>query len=70
MASPKPAVIVRREFEATPDIVAQQLRACIVGPACQLVRFNKADEKASGFVVDLGTYNPGNNNGSDRKSVV
>ena len=66
MASPKPAVIVRREFEATPDIVAQQLRACIVGPACQLVRFNKADEKASGFVVDLGTYNPGNNNGSAR----
>ena len=66
MASPKPAVIVRREFEATPDIVAQQLRACIVGPACQLVRFNKADEKASGFVVDLGTYNPGDNNGSAR----
>lgn len=46
MASPKPAVIVRREFEATPEVVTQQLRACIVGPACQLVRYNKSAEKA------------------------
>lgn len=50
MPSPKPAVIVRREFEATPEVVTQQLRACIVGPACELVRFNKSSEKAKGFV--------------------
>ena len=55
MASPKPAVIVRREFETTPDIVAQQLRACIIGPSCQLVRFGTADEKASGFLTTYTT---------------
>lgn len=51
MPSPKPSVIVRREFEATPDVVEQQLRACIVGPSCQLVRYNKSDEKAKGLVA-------------------
>jgi hypothetical protein len=55
MASPKPAVIVRREFEATPDVVAQQLRACIVGPSCQLVRYGVAAEKASGFIATVAT---------------
>jgi hypothetical protein len=55
MASPKPAVIVRREFEATPDVVSQQLRACIIGPACQLVRFGKTDEKSKGFISTLST---------------
>ena len=50
MASPKPAVIVRREFETTPTIVAQQLRACIIGSAFQLVRFFKSGEKANGLV--------------------
>jgi hypothetical protein len=60
MASPKPAVIVRREFETTPDIVAQQLRACIIGPSCQLVRYGTASEKATGFLAaytTLGTDN-------------
>jgi len=61
MASPKPAVIVRREFEATPDVVAQQLRACIVGPSCQLVRFNQAEEKAKGFVATINTDTSANN---------
>ena len=53
MPSPKPSVIVRREFEATPDVVEQQLRACIVGPSCQLVRYSKSDEKAKGLVATL-----------------
>jgi hypothetical protein len=51
MPSPKPAVIIRREFEATPQVVSQQLRACIIGPACQLVRFANAQEKANGFIA-------------------
>lgn len=55
MASPKPAVIVRREFEATPDVVAQQLRACIVGPSCQLVRYANASEKGKGFVAAIAS---------------
>lgn len=55
MASPKPAVIVRREFEATPDVVAQQLRACIVGPSCQLVRYNQASEKSKGFIASVSS---------------
>lgn len=53
MASPKPAVIVRREFEATPDVVTQQLRACIVGPSCQLVRYSKSSERALGLFTTL-----------------
>lgn len=61
MASPKPAVIVRREFEATPEFVAQQLRACIVGPSCQLVRFNQAAEKAKGFIATINTDSSANN---------
>ena len=55
MASPKPAVIVRREFEATPDVVSQQLRACIVGPSAQLVRYGKAGQKANGLVATLAS---------------
>ena len=55
MASPKPAVIVRREFEFTPDVVTQQLRACIVGPACQLVRYSKSAEKANGLVATIAS---------------
>ncbi len=55
MASPKPAVIVRREFEATPDVVAQQLRACIVGPSCELVRYGVAGEKSKGFISTVAT---------------
>lgn len=55
MASPKPAVIVRREFEFTPDVVTQQLRACIVGPACQLVRYSKSAEKAKGLVATIAS---------------
>lgn len=55
MASPKPAVIVRREFEATPDVVAQQLRACIVGPSCELVRYGVAAEKSKGFIATVAT---------------
>ena len=51
MPSPKPSVIVRREFEATPDVVEQQLRACIVGPSCQLVRYKNSAEKAKGLVA-------------------
>ena len=62
MASPKPAVNVRREFEVQPDAVAQDLRACIVGPACQLVRFGVSDEQANGFIQTLSTYaTPGAN---------
>lgn len=53
MPSPKPAVIIRREFEATPEVITQQLRACIIGPACQLVRFANAAEKENGFVQRL-----------------
>jgi hypothetical protein len=55
MPSPKPAVIVRREFEATPQVVTQQLRACIVGPSCELVRFNNSAEKANGFVKTISS---------------
>lgn len=55
MASPKPAVIVRREFEATPDVVAQQLRACIVGPSCELVRYGVAGERSKGFISTVAT---------------
>lgn len=55
MASPKPAVIVRREFEATPDVVTQQLRACIVGPSCQLVRYTNASEKSKGFIATVAS---------------
>lgn len=51
MPSPKPAVIIRREFQATPEVVTQQLRACIIGPACQLVRFANAQEKSKGFIA-------------------
>ena len=58
MASPKPAVIVRREFEATPEVVSQQLRACIVGPACQLVRYNKSAEKSKGLVETVASITP------------
>lgn len=58
MASPKPAVIVRREFEATPEVVTQQLRACIVGPACQLVRYNKSAEKSKGLVETVASITP------------
>jgi hypothetical protein len=64
MASPKPAVIVRREFEATPDVVTQQLRACIVGPSCDLVRYNVAAEKSKGFISTVATR--GGTNGVDR----
>lgn len=66
MASPKPAVIVRREFEATPDVVAQQLRACIVGPSCQLVRYGVAAEKPFGFIATVATRNTANYNGEDK----
>lgn len=55
MPSPKPAVIIRREFEATPEVVTQQLRACIIGPACQLVRFANASEKANGFIEAISS---------------
>lgn len=62
MASPKPAVIVRREFETQPDAVAQDLRACIVGPSCQLVRFAEDSEQAKGFITSLTTLSaPGSN---------
>ena len=61
MASPKPAVIVRREFEATPDVVAQQLRACIVGPSCQLVRYANASEKGKGFVAAIASNTAADN---------
>jgi len=64
MASPKPAVIVRREFEATPDVVAQQLRACIVGPSCELVRYGVAGEKSKGFISTVATRT--GTNGMDR----
>jgi len=64
MASPKPAVIVRREFEATPDVVAQQLRACIVGPSCELVRYGVAGEKSKGFISTVATRT--GTNGTDR----
>lgn len=64
MASPKPAVIVRREFEATPDVVAQQLRACIVGPSCELVRYGVAAEKSKGFISTVATRT--GTNGTDR----
>ena len=40
MASPKPQVIVRREFELRPDVTAQPLNACIIGPASRVVSFN------------------------------
>ena len=33
MASPKPQVIVRREFELTADVTDLPLQACIIGPA-------------------------------------
>ena len=39
MASPKPQVIVRREFELRPDVTAQPLNACIIGPASRVVSF-------------------------------
>jgi hypothetical protein len=55
MPSPKPAVIIRREFEATPQVVTQQLRACIIGPAYQLVRFANAAEKLNGFIKEYNT---------------
>ena len=55
MPSPKPAVIVRREFEATPAVVTQQLRACIIGQAYQLVRYNNSDEKAKGFIETVSS---------------
>ena len=55
MPSPKPAVIIRREFEATPEVVTQQLRACIIGQACQLVRFANASEKANGFIQAISS---------------
>jgi len=68
MASPKPAVIVRREFEATPDVVAQQLRACIVGPSCQLVRFKESSEKNKGFIAAFNS-DPSTGNG-DLKALM
>lgn len=55
MPSPKPAVIIRREFQATPEVVTQQLRACIIGPACQLVRFANSQEKSKGFIAKYTT---------------
>ena len=39
MASPKPQVIVRREFEALPDVSAQPLNACIIGPSSRVASF-------------------------------
>ena len=65
MASPKPAVIVRREFETTPTIVAQQLRACIIGSAFQLVRFFKSGEKANGLVKTVTSLPSGVIAGAD-----
>ena len=55
MASPKPAVIVRREFLETPTIVSQQLRACIIGPSCQLVRYGVASEKGNGLAATVAS---------------
>ena len=55
MASPKPAVIVRREFLETPTFVSQQLRACIIGPSCQLVRYSEAAEKGNGLAATLAS---------------
>ena len=43
MASPKPQVIVRREFELRPDVTAQPLNACIIGPASRVVSFLDRD---------------------------
>ena len=39
MASPKPQVIVRREFDLVPDVATQPLNACIIGPASRVADF-------------------------------
>jgi hypothetical protein len=67
MPSPKPAVIIRREFEATPEVVTQQLRACIIGQACQLVRFANASEKANGFIQAI--LSPSSDSINDNQSA-
>jgi hypothetical protein len=51
MASPKPQVIVRREFELVPDVSAQPLNACIIGPASRVVDFLSRDDLIEGLSI-------------------
>ena len=51
MASPKPQVIVRREFELSPDVTAQPLNACIIGPASRVVDFLSRNDLIEGLSI-------------------
>lgn len=54
MAYILPQALVYQEFRQVPTELLAPLRACIVGPNAQLIRYGVADEKADG---SLGTYN-------------
>ena len=51
MASPKPQVIFRREFELVPDVPAQPLNACIIGPSSRVVDFLSRDDLIEGLDI-------------------
>ena len=58
MASPKPQVIVRREFELRPDVTAQPLNACIIGPASRVVSFNDLESIFESLNITDATQAP------------
>ena len=58
MAYILPQALVYQEFRQVPAELLAPLRACIVGPNAQLVRYSEADEKDNGL---LGAYNPNAN---------
>lgn len=45
-----PQALVFQDFELTPAAIANPLRACVVGPHAQLVRFDETDERSDGFL--------------------
>jgi hypothetical protein len=55
MAYTPPIALVFQEFQPTPVVVANPLRALIVGPNAVLRRYDDADEK---LLIALGEYEP------------
>ena len=55
MAYQKPMALIYQELSQIPTEVVEPLRACIVGPNYDLIRYSESTEKANGY---LGVYNP------------
>ena len=49
----KPGIRVSQLLEASPNLTSRNLRACLIGPRYDLLRYDNPDEKENGF---LGNY--------------